>query len=160
MSLSMCDAVVGVTTSLSPGAGSYSARQMSNATSNLAYNLFTSSQRIAVWGDGSGGSDLYVYRSVAESTAAERDMIVLDNGDKIDLSFIDAQPGSPGHQPFNYIGDRAVTNNAGELRAIQSGSLWVVEADIDGNGVADLVIDVLASTPMTVDSFVGAAVFM
>ena len=52
-----CDAVVGVTTSLSPGAGSYSARQMSNATSNLAYNLFTSSQRIAVWGDGSGGSD-------------------------------------------------------------------------------------------------------
>jgi hypothetical protein len=54
----------------------------------------------------------------------------------------------------------AFTGNAGELRATQSGSLWLVEADLDGNGVADLVIDVTSSTPITLDSFVGAAIFI
>lgn len=52
-----CDAEVTVTVSLSPGAGSYGARAMPGSTGQLSYNLYTTSQRVAVWGDGSGGSD-------------------------------------------------------------------------------------------------------
>lgn len=52
-----CDVAVNATISLSPGAGTYSSRLMTNGPSNLGYNLFTTSQRVAVWGDGSGSSD-------------------------------------------------------------------------------------------------------
>jgi spore coat protein U-like protein len=51
-----CDAVVNATISLGTGAGDYAQRRMENGQSALGYNLFTSSQRIVVWGDGTGGS--------------------------------------------------------------------------------------------------------
>lgn len=52
-----CDVDVNATISLSTGAGTYSSRLMTNGLSNLGYNLFTTSQRAVVWGDGSGSSD-------------------------------------------------------------------------------------------------------
>jgi spore coat protein U-like protein len=52
-----CDAEVSVTISLSSGAGSYGVRAMPGGTGQLSYNLYTTSQRVIVWGDGSGGSD-------------------------------------------------------------------------------------------------------
>lgn len=52
-----CDTEVTVTISLSPGAGSYGTRTMPGGTGQLSYNLYTTSQRVIVWGDGSGGSD-------------------------------------------------------------------------------------------------------
>jgi spore coat protein U-like protein len=51
-----CDSVVDATISLGAGAGDYTQRRMENGQSVLGYNLFTSSQRIVVWGDGTGGS--------------------------------------------------------------------------------------------------------
>jgi spore coat protein U-like protein len=69
-----CDAVVSATISLGTGAGDHTQRRMGNGQSALGYNLFTSSQRIVVWGDGTGGSstvsvstqaaDLAVYGTV------------------------------------------------------------------------------------------------
>ena len=52
-----CDAVVNATISLSTGTGTYETRIMDNGRSQLAYNLYADSQRIQVWGDGSGGSN-------------------------------------------------------------------------------------------------------
>lgn len=52
-----CDTVVNVSISLSQGGGDYSGRLMTSGPHQLAYNLFTSAQRIVVWGDGSGGSE-------------------------------------------------------------------------------------------------------
>lgn len=51
-----CDAVVSFTISLSAGAGSFSSRTMTGGGDPLAYNLFTSAQRIVVWGDDTGGT--------------------------------------------------------------------------------------------------------
>lgn len=45
------------TVSLSAGnSGSYSARHLRNGSNTLSYNLFTTSARSIVWGDGTGGS--------------------------------------------------------------------------------------------------------
>jgi|GEM_PF-923362 len=93
---------------------------------------------------GGAGNDLYVYQSAAESTAAKTDHILDFEyvSDHIDLTRIDANPGSAGDQAFSFIGDAAFSHTAGELRAYQSGASWFVEGDVDGDGNADLVIQV------------------
>jgi spore coat protein U-like protein len=53
-----CDSGVAVTVSLSAGTGSFSMRTMMSDADQMVYNLFTTAQRISVWGDGSGGSDV------------------------------------------------------------------------------------------------------
>jgi len=90
------------------------------------------------------GNDLYVYQSAAESTAAKTDHILDFEyvSDHIDLTRIDANTGAAGDQAFSFIGDAAFSHSAGELRAYQSGASWFVQGDVDGDGNADLVIQV------------------
>ena len=69
------------------------------------------------------------------------------SGDKIDLFFVDANTtgGSPGDQAFNFIGSGGFTGHAGELRAFEDNAHpgnWFVEGDVNGDGVADIVIAV------------------
>ena len=68
-------------------------------------------------------------------------------GDKIDLSRIDADTGTTGNQDFHFIGGGDFTGAAGELRVVvpdnaSSQDYVHVEADINGDGTADLVIQV------------------
>ena len=96
---------------------------------------------------GGGGADILRYQNVLESTTAARDTIegFATGVDRIELSRIDADPYAAGDQAFHWIGDTAFTGagaaSAGELRAYASNGFWVVEADTDGNGTADLVIN-------------------
>ncbi len=104
--------------------------------------------------DGSGGADTYVYRLVSESTAAATDNVTLGDGDKIDLATIDADSLAAGDQAFAFIGSQAFGNVAGQLRAVQSGNVWVVEGDVDGNGIADLVINVTSVDAIVAGDFI------
>ncbi len=75
-------------------------------------------------------------------------------GDKIDLSLIDANVlNGPGDDGFIFIGSAAfVSGVAGQLRAVNNAGIWTVEGDVNGDGVADLVILVTlpdAITPLT-----------
>jgi serralysin len=104
--------------------------------------------------DGGAGPDSYVYRSTAESTDAARDTIRFVNGDKIDLSLIDANASSAGSDDaFSFIGAAAFSHTAGELRVEQSGSDWIVQADVNGDGMADLVLSVTSATPLASSDF-------
>ena len=93
---------------------------------------------------GGTGKDLFVYQSVTESTASSTDHIVdfEDTTDHIDLSAIDANTAVDGNQAFSFIGEAEFSNSAGELRTYQSGADWFVEGDVDGDGNADLVVQV------------------
>jgi predicted extracellular nuclease len=93
---------------------------------------------------GGFGSDLFVYKSASDSTAAASDHIVdfEDQVDLINLVAIDADTNTAGDQAFSFIGTGAFTHTAGELRIEGSGSNWFVQGDIDGDGIADLVIQV------------------
>jgi len=93
---------------------------------------------------GGPGNDVFVYQSAAESTAAKTDHIVDFEyvSDHIVLTNVDANSNAAGDQAFSFIGSNAFSHTAGELRAYQSGASWFVEGDVDGDGNADLVIQV------------------
>ena len=104
--------------------------------------------------DGGAGNDSYVYRLAGESTAAARDTLIFAAGDKIDLALIDANAGTAGvNDAFAFIGAAAFSNVAGQLRAFQSGGQWMVEGDTNGDAVADLVIAVTTTAPLTAADF-------
>ena len=97
--------------------------------------------------NGGEGADTYIYRSAQDSTAAQADWLTLGAGDKIDLSGIGA--GSS----FSFIGGNAFGNVANQLRVFETGGHWVVEADVNGDGAADLVINVASPAALTADHF-------
>lgn len=88
------------------------------------------------------GSELIVYRSVADSTGALHDLITdLASSDRIGLSGIDANSGLDGDQSFVLV--EALSGHAGEvaLRYDAALDLTFLEGDVDG-GAADLVITI------------------
>jgi Ca2+-binding RTX toxin-like protein len=90
---------------------------------------------------GMDGDDVYVYRSAAESTVAAPDRISsLGVGDRFDLRLIDADTGQAGDQAFAFIGSDAFHNVAGELRAFGDSGGWTIQADTNGDGIADFAI--------------------
>lgn len=90
---------------------------------------------------GLGGADRFVYRTLAESRpgAASRDVITdfrPQDGDKIDLSIIDANATKAGNQRFSYIGGRRFSGTPGEAR--YSGNL--LKVNVNRDRLADLEI--------------------
>ncbi|MEM7059545.1 MAG: M10 family metallopeptidase C-terminal domain-containing protein, partial [Pseudomonadota bacterium] len=103
---------------------------------------------------GNGGDDTFLYNSLANSTPADADQITdFTTGDVIRLAGIDADTGVSGNQAFTFIGSSAFSSTAGELRAVNtSGNDWRVEADNDGDGTADLEIDVTTADGNPLDA--------
>ncbi|TPE50192.1 M10 family metallopeptidase C-terminal domain-containing protein [Amaricoccus solimangrovi] len=91
---------------------------------------------------GGSGADHFVFRATSESPAIRgaRDEIVdFQRGvDKIDLSEIDANTERSGHQHFDFIGGAGFSDTPGEVR----NAFRVLSADVDGDGHADLQIEV------------------
>jgi Ca2+-binding RTX toxin-like protein len=98
---------------------------------------------------GNGGADNYRYHEAAESAAGREDSIqgFTQGADLIDLSVIDANVNAAGDQAFSFIGSAAFTpGSAGQLRAFQTDAAtnsWRIEADVDGNGSADFIVQVV-----------------
>ena len=86
---------------------------------------------------------------MAESKAGAADTIFdFTRGDKINLARIDADGNAAnGNSKFAWLGADAFTGVAGQLRVTQDpqySRAWLVEADIDGDKVADLTIYLVA----------------
>ncbi|MET1109884.1 MAG: M10 family metallopeptidase C-terminal domain-containing protein [Allosphingosinicella sp.] len=101
---------------------------------------------------GNGGADVFRYDSTAESNAGAMDQITdfTPGADKLDLSRIDANGLAAGDQAFAWIGSAAFSGVAGQLRAFQSGGAWILQGDIDGDAVADLVVALTLQGPTPV----------
>lgn len=93
---------------------------------------------------GGGGNDSFAYTSVTDSNISTgRDSITdFRTGDRIDLSAIDADSvGGGSNDAFSFIGSAAFSNVAGQMRAaLVTGVSWLVEADVNGDGIADLSV--------------------
>lgn len=92
---------------------------------------------------GGSGRDAFVYKSTKDSgTTIETADLILDftTSDRIDLSAIDASTKSSKNQAFSFIGSKAFTNKAGELRYKAFSSETIVEGDVNGDGKADFSI--------------------
>ncbi|HEX8262376.1 MAG TPA: M10 family metallopeptidase C-terminal domain-containing protein [Allosphingosinicella sp.] len=101
---------------------------------------------------GGAGADTFRYASLSDSAGSAVDHITdfASGSDKIDLSGIDANSLLGGDQAFSWIGSNAFGGSgaasAGELRAYQSGGNWFVEGDTNGDGNADLIIQVTVTS--------------
>ena len=107
---------------------------------------------------GGAGEDTFVYTAYADSRAgaANRDVINgFDRGaDLIDLALIDADTTRAGNQAFRFIGE-AGFSGAGQLRlqSLGGADAVLVEADHNGDGLADLQIFVNLTTVLEAGDF-------
>ena len=106
---------------------------------------------------GGAGVDRFVFTNIADSLPSAPDRI-LDfshaEGDRIQLSDIDANVRVAGDQAFAFIGSAAFTHVAGQLRVDYSGGDALVMGDGDGNGVADFAIRVDHSGGLVPSDFI------
>ncbi|HYI40517.1 MAG TPA: endo alpha-1,4 polygalactosaminidase [Allosphingosinicella sp.] len=106
---------------------------------------------------GNGGADTFRYDSTAESNSASRDQVLdfTPGTDKLDLSRIDSNTLAGGDQAFGWIGSSAFNGTAGQLRAFQQGGIWILQGDVNGDGVADLVVALTlqGATPLGAGDF-------
>lgn len=95
---------------------------------------------------GEAGKDTFIYKSVKDSRGSSettRDTISDFSGtagDKIDLSAIDANSNAGGNQSFIFVGTKAFSGKAGELRYEKKASDTYIYADVNGDKKADLSI--------------------
>jgi Ca2+-binding RTX toxin-like protein len=107
---------------------------------------------------GDAGADRFVYKAASESASGAPDQIkdFQAGVDKINLRQVDANGNAgDGVTPFSFIGSDAFTGQAGQLRALSNGGASYVEADINGDGLADfaLLVTVSNALPLTRNDF-------
>ena len=104
-------------------------------------------------GDDAGRRDRYIYFNAVESGVGDgnRDVITdyVAGEDRIELSRIDADLTQGFKQRFEFIGDTAFSGTGGELRFEQIGGNTIVQADRDGDGVADFEIELTGLHTLT-----------
>jgi serralysin len=109
---------------------------------------------------GGADADEFEFAALADSTVAGagrdtiRDFVAAD-GDRIDLSLIDARASTAGNNAFSFIGNAAFSLGVeGQLRVVQSGAGWVVSGDVNGDRTADFAIYVLSPVALGVGDFI------
>ena len=100
---------------------------------------------------GGRGRDIYIYESLEDSTIQHTDRITLGRRDRIDLRQLDADLTSAGNQAFRFLDrDQEFSAVAGELRLAGQ----QLQADVDGDRIADWVVDLKGPTPLSIDMLI------
>lgn len=96
-------------------------------------------------GSGAGRRDRFIYFDIDESGvgAGNRDTITdfVAGEDRIEISRFDADTTQGGNQGFDFIGAAGFSGTAGELGYVQAGANTIVQADVNGDGLADFEIE-------------------
>ena len=106
---------------------------------------------------GGAGADRFIFTSPAEFSTGSLDRIAdfsVAEGDRIRLDTIDANSALVGNQAFAFIGLGAFTGTAGQLRYEVDGTGCVVYGDINGDGVADLQLQIDGLTSLAGTDFI------
>ncbi len=101
------------------------------------------------------GADTFVFSFLSDSSSAQRDEVTdFETGqDLIDLQLIDADRDASGDQGFAFIGTDAFSG-AGQLRLETDGTDTIVQADRNGDGIADLEILLSDATGLSSADFI------
>ncbi|MGL4968488.1 MAG: calcium-binding protein [Inquilinus sp.] len=107
---------------------------------------------------GGAGADRFAFMTTGDSlTGANADRIsdfTHAQGDKIDLSAIDANTGAAGDQAFTFISTGLYTGQAGQLRFVSDGTVTTIAGDTNGDGVSDFHIQLAGSIGVVAGDFV------
>ena len=110
---------------------------------------------------GGNGADVFTFLSVLDSGigSGKRDVITDFNaiqGDKINVSVIDADTIKAGNNTFNFIGSLSFSHTAGELRSYHDtiSNSCVVQGDINGDGAADFEIQCIGISALNAQCFI------
>jgi serralysin len=106
---------------------------------------------------GNGGADTFKWMEGGSAgTGALADTILdfVRGSDRIDLSGVDAIAATSADDAFTFIGTSAFHNVAGELRYQVEGGDVRVQADPDGNGIADMEIILDNTTILASSDFI------
>jgi Bacterial Ig domain/RTX calcium-binding nonapeptide repeat (4 copies) len=109
---------------------------------------------------GGSGADQFRYLLTSDSGfGAARDRITdfVSGSDRLNFSFFDADPLTAGDQAFNFVGTAAFSNTGiGQVRYVTSGADILVQADVNGDGVADMeiVLQGIGGGTMTAGDFI------
>ncbi|MFL5337067.1 MAG: calcium-binding protein, partial [Geminicoccaceae bacterium] len=106
---------------------------------------------------GGTGADRFAYLLTGDSPtgATTRDLIMdfsHSEGDKIDLSAIDANASANGNQTFAFKGTGAITE-LGQLHVVHSGSDTIVEVSTAGSTAPELQIDLHGNLVLAAGDF-------
>ncbi len=107
---------------------------------------------------GGSGADRFRFVALSDSTAAVdgRDTITdfrAVSGDRIDLWVIDANRALAGNQAFTFVGTKAFSGGAGELRYERTGKDVVVFADTNRDKAADFSLKLTGTTALATSDF-------
>ena len=97
---------------------------------------------------GGNGADTFVFKSLADATGILTDFSHAQ-GDRIDVTGVDANTLAVGDQAFTFVGAVAFSGHAGDLR-YASGQL---SGDVNGDGVSDFSIQVDNSPAIVASDF-------
>jgi hypothetical protein len=107
---------------------------------------------------GGAGADTFVFSAAADMASGSLVDAIADfthaQGDRIDLSNVDANTLPSGNQNFTFIGTQSFHGVAGELHYAVTASGVTVSGDVDGNGAADFSIDVAGVTILAGGDFI------
>jgi Ca2+-binding RTX toxin-like protein len=108
---------------------------------------------------GGAGTDTFDFNLVSESPAgaASRDSInggFSHGADRIDLATIDANSLVAGNQAFSFIGSATFSGVAGQLRYTNYSGNVIIDADVNGDSIADMQILVAGTSFMTGTDFI------
>jgi subtilisin-like proprotein convertase family protein/subtilisin family serine protease len=111
---------------------------------------------------GGKGNDDFRYMSVRDSRAGDNRDVIGDFGkgkDHIDLILVDAIAGTSEDDDFSYIGTQAFHSVAGELHIViideagKKNDATLIEGDVNGDGVADFMIELSGLHKLKVADF-------
>lgn len=102
------------------------------------------------------GADIFEFTNITDSGPATADRITdfsRQQGDIISLAAIDAKAGTAANDVFKFIGTKAFSREAGQLRYDQAGGNTYVTGDVNGDGIADFRIEILGSVKFAASDF-------
>ncbi|WP_186002346.1 calcium-binding protein [Mycobacterium sp. KBS0706] len=106
---------------------------------------------------GGGGADRFVYAAASESAVGPNRDVITDfshaQGDRIDLSLIDANTGASGNQVFSFIGAGPFTGVAGQLHYVMGSGQTVIAGDVNGDGTSDFHIALTGAITLVAGDF-------
>jgi autotransporter-associated beta strand protein len=101
---------------------------------------------------GGTGADVFKYRAATDSAVAAPDTITdfLSGTDRLNFKRIDTNPTLAGDQDFTYVGTGAFSGGGtASIRWVDLGANLRVEADVNGDGTADMHVLLLGAGAQT-----------